>query len=950
MLIVFLLVFSLGYSMGENGAIRHHGFDDFIQGVPGNSGANLYVSRRGLVQVINQWDLNRDGYVDIVISNSHDMFEVVDAFIYWGGPDGPRSLLPELWKQRPLAQVVFDLMDHKANLTRLKAFGGGRSTIADLNLDGYPDLVFCNYIHNYPGLRTAYVYWGSAEGYGSARRTELPTKWAGGVATADLNGDGYPELVFANQGVEAGAEEISPEVGLESYIYWGSPTGFNSEHPGLVPTRGARDVAAADINGDGNLDLAFINNSPYAQELQIFWGGDGRYTQQRMEAQLVNDPTSVRSEDLDRDGYFDLVVTTSGKPETTSRDVHWEGENVAYLFFGASSSLDSKRTVQLPTHEASDSASGDFNGDGHLDIAIANASDGTSSRVPSFIYWGSDQGFSPRRRSELPTLGASGVSWGHLNGDDYVDLVFANSNDGETYDVPSYIYWGSALGFAPYLRVDLQSFGAASVNVSDLNGDGHREILLVNRQSGKYGGKVPNTIYWGNPHYHYSSTSMTALPGENAYDTTVADLNDDDFNDLVLTSSNVDHSYLYWGSREGFSPDRRDVLPAGYAHGSNAADLNRDGHLDLIFTHGRPKKLGTILWGSAQGFSGERKFALNLKSKRTTSNLVADLNRDGYLDLIFPGSWFAINQIFWGRSDGYSQTDNWTKVLPLAGTLELADLNRDGYLDFVVSGGFDPKTRTRTSRTPILWGTPEGIPSTDRMIELEAYSANECAIADLNRDGYLDLVLPNYMSNSTRSLPLFIYWGSKGGGYSNFDRTDLPAESSSGVQTVDLNRDGYPEIVVHNHLKDGDHTINSYIYWNGPEGFDRHRRTELPSFGPHYSQMTDVGNLYTRKLEEEYVSVPIALPAEKRPHRLLWEGAEPHGSKLKFQVRSAATSDQLNQVNWRGPEGESSFYEASGHQLEGMESQAGWIQYRSVFTSPDGGVWPVLSAVEIELR
>jgi hypothetical protein len=76
------------------------------------------------------------------------------------------------------------------------------------------------------------------------------------VAAADLNGDGYPELVFANQGVEAGLESISKKVGLESYIYWGSATGFDPEKPGLVPTLGAVDVAIADCNGDGRLDLA----------------------------------------------------------------------------------------------------------------------------------------------------------------------------------------------------------------------------------------------------------------------------------------------------------------------------------------------------------------------------------------------------------------------------------------------------------------------------------------------------------------------------------------------------------------------------------------------------------------------------------------------------------------------------------------------------------------------
>ncbi len=57
------------------------------------------------------------------------------------------------------------------------------------------------------------------------------------------------------------------------------------------------------------------------------------------------------------------------------------------------------------------------------------------------------------------------------------------------------------------------------------------------------------------------------------------------------------------------------------------------------------------------------------------------------------------------------------------------------------------------------------------------------------------------MSGRTRTLPVFIYWGGEGGTYSRTNRTDLPAYSSSALQTVDLNRDGWPEIVVHNHMK-----------------------------------------------------------------------------------------------------------------------------------------------------
>jgi hypothetical protein len=334
---------------------------------------------------------------------------------------------------------------------------------------------------------------------------------------------------------------------------------------------------------------------------------------------------------------------------------------------------------------------------------------------------------------------------------------------------------------------------------------------------------------------------------------------------------------------------------------------------------------------------------------RSTSHKIADLNHDGYLDLVFQDDYMGNLQILWGSPAGYSEERSWNRFLS-GGSLQMADLNGDGNLDFIITGSFDPKTKSKNTKTRIFLGTPEGLPAETPAAELEGYGVCEISVADLNKDGVLDLVSSNYMSDSTRSLPLFIYWGGKGNTYSDRNRLELPAESSCGVQTVDLNRDGYPEIVVHNHLKDGRHAINSYIYWNGPKGFDRTRRTELPTFGPHYSQRTDPGSLYTRKLEEEYFSPAIQLTQGKSWDVLRWKAEEPHGAKLKFQVRTADSQEGLSGAKWVGPEGTDSFFEASNSALKVNGPAQGWMQYRAIFTSPDGGEWPSLSEVEVGVR
>ena len=935
--------------------VSHSSYEDFAQGTLGNSGANLYVSKSGRVQVVNQWDLNRDGHVDILISNDHDVFETVDAFIYWGDAQhGYRSLFPDLWQDRPLAQVAFQLMDNEGHLTRLPSFGGGRSVVADLNRDGYPEIVFCNFIHNYPGLRTAYVYWGSPDGYASANKTELPTNWASGVAAADLNGDGYPELVFANRGVEPGSDKFTPYVEPVSYIYWNNATGFRLDNRSELQTPGARDVAVGKLNGDEFPDLAFANDAADGGEVKVFFGsGDGSYPEQESRSIPVPDPTSIGSFDVNSDGYDDLLITGgSGDQTIATGEVGAEStekSSAVWLYHGSKTGPSGDADVSLPSYDAGAALAADLNGDGHQDIVIANTSLGKKAAVDSFIYWGSADGFSADRRNELPTLGANAVAAADLNDDSFPDLVFANSNDGETYDVPSYIYWGSATGYAGYLRSELQSFGAVGVNLADLNQDGVTEILFVNQYSGKVSGQVGSHIFWGNPHHHYSTTSMTSLPTRGAYGTAAADLNDDGFNDIVFSNSYIPRSYVYWGSANGFAEsDREEIDLGGGAYTSNAADLNQDGHLDLVFigsVDGR--STATLLWGSAEGFSTGNRTLLSFDEDRSLGNAIADLNRDGYLDLAFSGDYFGTVTIFWGSPSGFSQENRWSRFVS-AGSLKLADLNRDGLLDFVISGSFEPETKSRDAKTRIFWGTADGTPSPQAAFELEAYQSLECGIADLDQDGNLDLALSNYMSDSTRALPLFIYWGDDIASFSNQRRTELPADSSAGIQTVDLNRDGYREIIIHNHLRDGNHSIDSAIYWNGPDGFRKDQRTMLPTFGPHFSQSIDTGNLYTRELEEEYVSGAIEIPAGKQA-KLNWRAEETHGAKLRFQVRLATSREALQDAPWRGPGGGDSYFEAPGAELSPASADR-WVQYRAVFQSPDGGAWPILNEVTLVLR
>ena len=215
------------------------GFADFRSGTFGNGGHNLYVSRAGVLQRIHQFDLNADGYVDLIFCNSQDHWERPPVYIYTS----------------PLEASV---------PLQLSAEGAQAGAVADLNGDGFDDLVVGNHNNGMSatGMNST-IYYGSPDGWSDRRHQHLPTPWCVAVAAGDFNGDGRPDLAFACDLHKAGKERDGLRIFYQSELAF-EPKRFVDLEIFAVQ------IDAEDVDGDGYCDLLARQADG---TVVVYWGG-----------------------------------------------------------------------------------------------------------------------------------------------------------------------------------------------------------------------------------------------------------------------------------------------------------------------------------------------------------------------------------------------------------------------------------------------------------------------------------------------------------------------------------------------------------------------------------------------------------------------------------------------------------------------------------------------------
>jgi len=317
---------------------------------------------------------------------------------------------------------------------------------------------------------------------------------------------------------------------------------------------------AADFNGDGIMDMAITTGWPDSSVDILLGKGDGSF-RPAVAYHAGTSPGSMVTGDFNGDGKLDLVVLEGDGYVSKSLS----------LFLGNGDGTFQPALGVLAGGFQSAAVAGDFNGDGKLDLAVAEY--GYLS-----ILLGNGDGTFVRHQT---VNNSSGICAGDFNGDGILDLAVAFSYYGQPVN-DVHVFLGRGDGtFLNSVGYKTGEQDATGIACSDLSGDGVVD-LIVGTTNGA-------TVLLGNGDGTFGLGSTYITAPEVGHSLVVADFNGDGNLDVAVEDNGnflANNISVLLGKGDG-TLEAASYFQSGFGgFDLSAGDFNNDGAMDLAVPAG----------------------------------------------------------------------------------------------------------------------------------------------------------------------------------------------------------------------------------------------------------------------------------------------------------------------------------------------------------------------------
>ncbi|MGP0062493.1 MAG: FG-GAP repeat domain-containing protein [Isosphaeraceae bacterium] len=671
---------------------------------------------------------------------------------------------------------------------------------ADLNGDGFTDLVTAN---RTSGDLT--VLWNLA-GQGFQSQTyqyggHAPTA----LAVFDGNGDGRFDLAVADEDDES----VSVLMNL----------GGGAFAPAVTYDIGqaVNDLDAATL--DGGTGISLVAASANSQDVLVLSLGSGGTLVTTETIALGSYPYGLVLGDFNGDGIVDLAIPTSsgdqivvrlgttGGPFLAPEDiapvpqaapvvVDWNDDRTPDVF-----ELDQQGQLLLRLGQPGSRGQfeapqiiGQSLGVRFSDIALVATRYGPALAAleqEQPVVWLFSVGQGPGASIEaqsIPVPGASllvSITAGDLDNDGLDDLVLVDRGNDQLivlYQNPN----GTFGEEGPRLDV---GYAPSSVAIADLNSDGWPDLVVSNTYSGDL------SVFYGGPGRRFSpdvllpaglgasvvvsqNGSLVPHTDDEPIGVTTGVFDASGLTDVVSVQSGADRISLLDGTPDGGLANPS--LATSDSTGEDptqvvAGPLTKDGLTDLVVLNQGSQDISIFLNNGKGGFIAMPTVDAGNDS---TGIAVRDINGDGIPDLLVSSGQGDLLIII-GNGNGtfqpYQRADQ-------SVSLAVGDFNSDGQPEFVLSN-------TSIDQLSIEYGDTQSFVQ-GRSQGLQA--PGEVAVADLNGDGNLDIIVVNQGEND-----ILVYLG-LGGNQFEAPLIFYTGTDPVGLTVADLNGTGVPDLIVAN--------------------------------------------------------------------------------------------------------------------------------------------------------